>query len=91
MFRHDIVVDYDKVIALTSFAYNLGIYALQESRLRVIVNEPKFIRDTEWMVRVALEWVDWSNKTVGGERRASAGLVDRRRREAALFCGVSLG
>ena len=36
-----------------------------------------------------MEWVDWSNKTVGGVKTASAGLLDRRRREVALFFGLA--
>ena len=86
MFRPAVTYDVGKVAALTSFAYNLGVHALATSQLREIVNESA--RDRMWPVRVALEWVDWSNRTVGGVKSASAGLVDRRRREVALFFGV---
>ena len=90
-------MDRGQETALVSFAYNLGLGALQGSKLRRLINEPVHGQfDTagahaRWTARVILEWVDWSNVTIMGKKTASAGLVDRRRREAALFFGVSLG
>ena len=84
--------------ALVSFAYNLGLGALQgsascadSSTSLCTANSTRLEAHARWTARVILEWVDWSNITIGGRKQASAGLVDRRRREAALFCGVSLG
>ena len=85
MFDYSLWSGGDRVTALTSFAYNLGLHALETSKLRRIINEPY---SNGWAVRVALEWVDWSNETIGGVKQASAGLLDRRRREVALFFGV---
>ena len=85
MFDYSLWSGGDRVAALTSFAYNLGLHALETSKLRRIINEPY---SNGWAVRVALEWVDWSNETIGGVKQASAGLLDRRRREAALFFGL---
>ena len=84
-------LDPDSETALVSFAYNLGLGALQGSKLRKLINFDTADSHARWTARVILEWVDWSNITIGGRKQASAGLVDRRRREAALFFGVSLG
>ena len=48
--------------ALVSFAYNLGLGALETSKLRDIINEDVGTRQW-WSVRVALEWVDWSQRS----------------------------
>ena len=77
----------DQETALVSFAYNLGLGALEQSKLRKIINEDLGTRQW-WSVHVALEWVDWSNITIGGRKQASAGLLDRRRREVAMFFGL---
>ena len=90
-------LDPDAETALVSFSYNLGLGALQRSKLRRLINAELHGQfDTagahaRWTARVILEWVDWSNVTIMGKKTASAGLVDRRRRECALFFGVSLG
>ena len=89
-------LDPDAETALVSFAYNLGLGALTGSKLRRLINAELHGQfDTagahaRWTARVCLEWVDWSNVTIMGKKTASAGLVDRRRREAALFFGVRL-
>lgn len=94
MFPGDVVAGVDCLTALTSFAYNLGVGALHGSRLRrLLMAEPPLSEPVErsvWMLQVALEWVDWHQVTIGGRKQASAGLVDRRRREVALFFGVEL-
>ena len=87
----EITRDHNRLTALTSFAYNFGMGALERSKLRRLVNEaPATDPFAKWSVRVALEWIDWHQETVNGRKQASAGLVDRRRREVALFFGVSL-
>ena len=65
--------------ALVSFAYNVGIGALQGSTLlKVIKKNPAdpYIRDFFAM---------WNKITVGGKKVVSKGLTLRRKREADLY------
>lgn len=70
----------DQLIALTSFAYNLGLGALAESTLRQRLNRGDY-------ASVPSELAKW---VYAGNRRFE-GLVRRRREEAELFSGGDIG
>ena len=70
----------NEVTALTSFAFNLGLGALERSKLAKMINADKP------PVAVALEWLDWCK--AGRPLKVVEGLLNRRRREVALFFGV---
>ena len=62
--------------ALVSFAFNVGLHALQDSTLLMLVN------DEQWSL-ASLEFVKWVH--AGG--KVLAGLVSRRYKEQELFRG----
>lgn len=90
MFPEPLVDEPDRLTALTSFAYNLGVEALRRSKLRQYILDYWKAPTMHRALRVAMEWVDWHQITVGGRKQASGGLVDRRRRTVALFFGFEL-
>lgn len=66
--------------ALTSFAYNVGLGALQGSTLRKKLNAG----DREG---AADEFLKWDKGTVGGKKVTLAGLTKRRAYERSVFLG----
>lgn len=66
--------------ALVSFAFNLGVGNLKKSTLLRRVNEKKFDA-------VPAELMKWVKGRVDGELKDMAGLVRRRRAEAAMWRG----
>lgn len=64
--------------ALVSFAYNLGVGALQKSDLLKYVNQKDF-------VRAAAEFDKWNKAKVDGKLTVLQGLVNRRAEERKLF------
>lgn len=64
--------------ALVSFAFNCGAGALRSSTILKMVNQKKFIT-------AARHFEDWSKATVNGKKVVLAGLLRRRKAEAALF------
>ena len=67
--------------ALVSLAYNIGVGAITRSELVVMLDGGA----PEW--RVVLEWLDWNKARVDGALTTKPALLERRRREAALFFG----
>ena len=71
----------DQETALVSLAYNVGIGALSGSELVRLLNgsAPVYL--------VVLEWLDWDKAHVDGRLTVVESLLQRRRREVALFYG----
>ena len=81
----------DRETALVSLAYNIGGGAFGSSLLVELLNrEPRGHsgEHVKWSLRVALEWLDWCKATIDGRKQVVTGLLNRRRREVALFFGV---
>ena len=68
-------------IALVSLAYNIGTGAFSTSHLLRLINQGA----AEHLV--VLEWTDWCKAHVAGHLEVLEGLLNRRRREVALFYG----
>lgn len=67
--------------ALISLAYNIGAGAFGRSRLVTLINW----NADEW--EVTLEWLSWDHAHVNGRKQVVEGLLERRRREVALYYG----
>lgn len=65
----------NKIAALTSFAFNLGLGALGKSELR------KMINSDDYMSNIVTEWISW--RKAGG--KILRGLERRRLAELALY------
>ena len=72
----------DQETACVSLAFNIGAAGFKGSELAKMINRG------DHDVAVALEWLSWNKITVSGKKRVSEGLLNRRRREVALFFGV---
>ena len=79
--EHLVTADLDdyQAAALVSFAYNLGVSSLAESKLLLMING-----DSPAGVVIG-EWVTWDKERVGGRLVRSRGLSTRRALEAMLF------
>jgi len=64
--------------ALASLVFNIGVGAFGKSTLLRKLNEGNY-------VGAGLEFAKWNKITVDGVKQVSAGLVNRRRREADLW------
>lgn len=64
--------------AITSFVYNVGAGALEKSALLALVNKGD-------MAGAAAEFPKWCHAVKGGQLVADAGLLARRKAEAAMF------
>ena len=69
------IKDENKIAALTSFAFNLGLGALQKSLLRTL------IRSEAHIMEIVSEWCSW--RKAGG--KILLGLERRRLAEVCLF------
>ena len=72
----------NEMTALTCLAFNIGLGALERSELAKMINAD------ESTVAITLEWCDWCKATIGGHKQVVEGLLNRRRREVALYFGV---
>jgi lysozyme len=68
--------------ALVSFAYNVGGPAFKNSMLRELVNT-----DPNNLIEIAAEFRKWVYVTTNGKKVKSAGLVNRREEEIAMYQG----
>ncbi|WP_353720174.1 lysozyme [Dyadobacter sp. 676] len=68
--------------ALVSFTYNVGGPAFQGSTLRELVN-----KDPSDLIVIQTEFRRWVYVTVNGKKVKSAGLVNRREEEIAMYRG----
>lgn len=68
--------------ALVSFAYNVGGPKFQSSTLRNLINA-----DPNNFAVIAAEFRKWVYVTVNGKKVKSAGLVNRREEEIAMYQG----
>lgn len=79
--RHHVTVELapHEEAALTSLAYNIGAYALDSSKLLLMINaqEPRGV--------IVGEWSTWSKEHRGGRLVLSRGLSERRALEIALY------
>ena len=73
--------------ACVSLAFNIGPAGFAGSRLARLLNN--YDASTDKVAGVILEWLSWNKITVDGKKRVSEGLLNRRRREVALFFGVA--
>ena len=67
--------------ALVSLAFNIGAGAFTRSRLVKLIQGSY----DEW--EVTLEWTSWDHAHVNGRAQVIDGLLERRRREVALYYG----
>ena len=67
--------------ALVSLAFNIGAGAFTRSRLVELIQS----NHDEW--EVTLEWLSWDHAHVNGRAQVIDGLLERRRREVALYYG----
>lgn len=72
-------VTQNQLDSLTSFAYNIGIYAFKNSTLLKLLNAG----DNKMMV--ADQFLVWNKITKDGKKVVSAGLTNRRKAERELF------
>ena len=77
----EIELNDDQLTALVSLAYNIGLGAFHLSDLVHLINSDS----TEYVI--VLEWTDWCKAHVNGRLHVVEGLLERRRREVALFFG----
>ena len=67
--------------ALVSLAFNIGAGAFTRSRLVKLIQGSY----DEW--EITLEWLSWDHAHVDGRLQVVDGLLERRRREVALYYG----
>lgn len=76
----------NQLIALTSFCYNEGLRAFENSTLlKVIRDEWNNFSLEQWDKDVSTEFMKWTKITVNGAKVEDKGLKNRRAKELALF------
>ncbi len=68
--------------ALASFVFNVGASAFRYSTLKKLINNKQYIKASN-------EFSKWNKMNVGGVKKKSLGLVNRRKAEKALFLKVT--
>lgn len=74
----DVSLNVNQAAALLSLIYNIGITGFSTSTLRRKINKNDF-------EGASAEFPKWNKETVGGRKRASKGLTNRRMDERELF------
>lgn len=70
--------EFDSIVCL---AFNIGLKAFENSTVLKRINEKAKKKD------IISAWILWDKITVNGEKQVSKGLMNRRFKEVAFYCG----
>lgn len=70
--------EFDSMVCL---AFNIGLKAFENSTVLKRINEKAKKKD------IISAWILWDKITVNGEKQVSKGLMNRRFKEVAFYCG----